>query len=114
MTGPFANSDSQGYVSYQGSTISFNFGGQIGSVANIGAGDITIGQIPSGVPLPINTIRGSIVNVSSSKAPAGAIRINTNGNITMNLSDAYIPATAVEFWEISAFGYTKAVFAPFS
>ena len=112
MTGAFASSDAQGYVTYQGSLISFNFGGQIGSTANIGAGDIVIGQLPSGVPLPIATIRGFINDVSSSKAPTGAIRITTGGSISMNLGDTYTPATVGEYWEMSATGFTKAVFTP--
>lgn len=114
MTGPFASADSQGYVSYQGSTISFNFGGRIGSVASIGANDLVIGQLPSGVPLPISTIRGAIVNISTSKAPVGSIRINTDGSIAMNLGDIYTPTNTQEYWEAFAFGYTKAVFAPLS
>ena len=114
MTGPFANTDHEGYITYQGSLISFNFGGKIGSLARIDEVDLVIGQLPSGVPLPISTIRGFINDVSSSKAPTGAIRINTSGSITMNVGDAYTPKAEREYWEMSATGFTKAVFAPLS
>ena len=113
MAGPFSGASFRGHVLYQGSTISFNFGGEIGSAANMGASDITIGQLPSGAPLPLSTIRGFIVNVST-QAPVGAIRINTNGSITMNLAASYTSSATNEYWEMSASGYTKAVFAPLS
>lgn len=109
LTGPFASSASKGVITYQGSTMQFTFSGSIGSTSPIGGGDVQIGTLPSNVPMPISAFHGFIINISTSTAPVGIVRVLTNGNVVINLANDYTPSSVNDYFEMSAFGYTKAV-----
>lgn len=112
LTGPFASSASKGVITYQGSTMQFTFTGSIGSTSPIGGGDVQIGTLPSNIPMPISAFHGFIINISTSAAPVGIVRVLTNGNIVINLANDYTPSSVNDYFEMAASGYTKAVFAP--
>lgn len=59
--------------------------------------------------MPLTHIRRFVLNVSASKAPVGSLRVTPSGAIATNLGGAYTPTSTGEYWEMSAFGYTKAV-----
>jgi len=94
-----------------GGRVDLNIGGNLKPSTVIGTGDIVIGKVPEGVPLPKSIARGSIVNISANR-PGCTIRIALNGNITVNHADGYTSGS-MEFVEGGLSYRANTEFTPF-